>query len=386
MSEAEPAAKGGPAPGVGLVLGVIIPCRNEAAVIERKLRNLLDSRWPFSKRPHQIIVVDDGSEDDTVSIARAVCEELFANPAGNTRMTVPALARSVPAAARVIANDVRPGKAGTVQAGLDALGDEVDLIVLTDADVILRPPSLLLLEHAFRERPELGMACGRQEFVRDLASDGTCRGSGGGEPVDASDRYDRWTAKVRVKESRRGRLFSVHGQLLVWRTSLGLSPTPGIAADDLDLMLQARQRGVRIEIVPGPAFLEVKTSEPAAREAQELRRARAYLQVMKGRSPPADAPFADRMQLALYRNVPRIALLLWTLVLGLTLAAVLAWLPATNAPLWLRTALGLLAASAWLWLASPPGRHVLHLASVIRKARRMEAGATLGDRWDMARS
>ncbi|MHC4844797.1 MAG: glycosyltransferase [Planctomycetota bacterium] len=378
---------GGPPGGneIGLVLGIIIPAHNEAAVIERKLRNLHDCRWPFSKRPHQVVVVDDGSEDDTATIARALCDELFANPTGNNRMTVPALARGAPAAARVIGNETRPGKAGAIAAGLAALGDEADVIVLTDADVVLRPTSLLLLEPAFRERPELGMACGKQEFVRDLAADGSCRGADGGEPVDASDPYDRWTAKVRARESRKGRLFSVHGQLLAWRASLGLAPTPGIAADDLDLMLQVRQHGMLIEQVSGVTFLEVKTSDPAARDAQELRRARAYLQVMKDRNLPADAPLTDRLQLALYRNVPRTALLLWAGVTLLTVAAIVAFLPAAGVSLFVGVVLGVLALLAWLWLASPAGRHVLHLADVIRRAKRMEASGTLGDRWDMAR-
>jgi glycosyltransferase involved in cell wall biosynthesis len=386
MSSPPQAGASGPPGGneVGQVLGIIIPARNEAAVIERKLRNLMMSRWPFSKRPHQIVVVDDGSEDETASIARGLCESLFANPSGSNRMMVPALARSAPAAARVISNDVRPGKAGAIEAALAALGDEVDLFVLTDADVIIRPPSLLLLEHAFRDRPELGMACGRQEFVRDLASDGTCRGADEKEPVDASDPYDRWTAKVRAWESKRGRLFSVHGQLLVWRASLGLSPTPGIAADDLDLMLQARVHGVRIEIIPGPSFLEVKTSDPAAREAQEIRRARAYLQVMKERGLPADSPLSDRLQLAMYRNVPNTAPLLWTGMLALNTAAGMVWAQ-DHAPMWWRVLLGVLAGSGWAWLASPSGRHALHLAEVIRKAKRMQAGAPLGARWDMAR-
>ena len=44
---------------------------------------------------------------------------------------------------------------------------------------------------------------------------------------------------MRAFESRFGKLFSVHGQLMAWRSCLGILPTPGYAADDLDLMLQA---------------------------------------------------------------------------------------------------------------------------------------------------
>jgi GT2 family glycosyltransferase len=291
----------------GMVLGVIVPCRNDEAAIARKLHNLAQSRWPFSTQPHQIVIVDDGSTDGTAARATALCAELFPKPSGSTRMSVPSISHTTPAGARVVANARTPGRAGAVRTGLETLGSTVDLIVITDADVVLRPNSLLMFEAEFRRRPELGMLCGRQELVRDLMSDGSCRGADGKDPVAVAEAWDEWSARLRRWESERGRLFCVHGQLLAWRERLGLCPTPGEAADDIDLMFQVRSKGLRIEMLPGAAFLQIAPPPGAARTEWQTRRAKAWLAALRDRRSPSRAPAFDRWQLRFYRCVPMLA-------------------------------------------------------------------------------
>jgi glycosyltransferase involved in cell wall biosynthesis len=334
-------------------------------VIERKLANLAQVDWPRAPRPHRIVVVDDGSGDDTAARARALAPRL---EAGAVRL-------------EVRANDVRPGKSGAMEAGLRALRGTVDLVVLTDADVVLEPQALVALARAFAADPGLGMACAAQRFVRDLAADGSARGADGGEPRAAPGWYDRVTAGVRRLESRAGRLFSVHGQLLAWRAALGLTPTPGHAADDLDLMLQARLAGGDLRLVREARFLEVKTPAGARGDAQALRRARAYVQFL--RHPRLDelaarGPRGERLQVWAYRHLPTAAPWLVPAVLGagVLLAALLLPRP---------VALGVLLVALGVALGGP-GRRLLALLAVIRAADRCEAGATLSDRWETPRA
>jgi len=367
MSGAEDARPAPPATtsGAPARIGVIVPCRDEARVIGRKLANLAHANWPAhpAGAPHVVCVVDDGSRDQTAAAARE------------------ALAEPAPFELRVVANREAPGKAGAIRSALAELAGQtppVDLLVLSDADVVLRPDALTALRDAFAREPGLAMACGAQEFVRDLADDGTCRGADGGEPVSAAGLYDRWTARIRARESRVGRLFSVHGQLLAWRASLGLRPTPGVAADDIELMLQARTRGGpvnRVRLVASARFLERKTPAGDARESQALRRARAYFQVI-GRA--RGGGLLDRAHLWMYRVLPAAAP--W---LALGFAAALppvAWSLGGRAGL--AAALGVLALAG----ALPVGRRLASLLRLIARAWWRERRESISDRWEMERS
>jgi len=353
---------------VSAVLGVVLPCLDEAAVIERKLANLALLRWPAKAPgagPHRIAVVDDHSNDGTAARARDAAEKHFA---GRADVIVD-----------VIANAVRPGKPGAVATGIEHLEERVGLIVLTDADVVLAPDALVALAAAFAADAGLAMASGAQRFVRDLAGDGTPRSAILLPVQDASEPFDRWTARVRRLESRSGRLFSVHGQLLAWLSDLRLRPRAGIAADDLDLMLQVRSgdRGPRrVVLVPAAEFLEVKTPAGPARRNQALRRARAYVQLVRKGPALASDPIS-RAQWAFYRWLP---LATPALLLAVPMAGVLLFGILFGGGGALAAALLVL-----LVLTSPPGWRLAKLASRIREALRLEARASISERWETER-
>jgi glycosyltransferase involved in cell wall biosynthesis len=346
-------------------LAVLIPCRDEAEVIERKLANLALCGWPRASAPHLAIVIDDGSSDATREISERACERLR---------------RRGDVLARVIENRERPGKVGAIRSGLAAIAREADVIVLTDADVVLAPDALVEIARRFDEDPRIGMLSGAQRFVVDLAPDGACRNASGGELESAGGLYDRWTALARRCESRIGRLFSVHGQLLAWRASLELAPSDGIAADDIELRCEARTRGARIELAPRAVFYEVKAPAGEARRSQALRRARAYVQCMKSariRELARSFGALDRAQLAFYRRVPTATPLAFALAIVLAAVAVALWTPR-----WTAIAL---AAAFVAFLASAAGRRLIALFAVIRRAERLERSSTLSDRWQTAR-
>src|ERR1700722_19647613 len=48
-------------------LSVVVPCYNESGTIAELLKRVLESPWV-----EEVIVVDDGSTDDTLSIVKAV--------------------------------------------------------------------------------------------------------------------------------------------------------------------------------------------------------------------------------------------------------------------------------------------------------------------------
>ena len=342
-------------------LGLVIPCRNEARVIARKLRNLRQLDWPAGERTHRIIVVDDHSEDETSAIAQAAIDEL----------EFPSHVK-----VEVISNRVQPGKPGAVRAGLTQLGSSVSCCGLSDADVILDLGVPRQVLEAFEENAELVMLSGEQSFVDALPESGVPDES----MVAAADAYDRATAWWRGVESRFGALFSVHGQLLIWRTELGLEPELDLAADDLDLMLQARECRPRgeISLLPGATFFECKTPTGSARHAQALRRARAYVQVLQTRAMPPRQSIGRKIQWLGYRYLPFAApsATLVCMFMGLLIAALL-WGAAGCA-----IAGAVLLLGAW----TPPGQTWLRTMRMIRLAQRAEAQSTLGGQWEMARN
>ena len=344
-----------------LALGVLIPCRNEQSVIGRKLANLALARWPTTHALHRICVVNDGSTDGTEDRAREARAEFFGTRCG--------------VEVSVVNNDVRPGKSGAIECGLRELKG-VDIVVLSDADVILHPAALVRLSESFACKA-VGMVSGSQCFVQELADDGSVRGPGGAPLLRAGNLFDRATAIIRRVESRFGRLFSVHGQLLGWRACLGITPSAGVAADDIDLALSVRSLGARVCLCPAAQFFEVKTDARAEGGAQELRRARAYLQVMRLSDGSIGRNWLDRMQWWFYRFVP-IALPELSVYLPATVLAVLIY--TTD---W-QVCLGGLALFG-LFLISPAGRELYRVAGIIKNARACERNSSLSDSWEMER-
>jgi len=110
---------GGPRALTGPALGLIVPCRNEAAVLSRKLRNLAACDWPPGR--HRIVVVDDGSDDGSAELAARLGAELFGAP-------------GAPATLRVLPNADAPGKTGAIRTALRELHD-ADVLVL-DIDIV----------------------------------------------------------------------------------------------------------------------------------------------------------------------------------------------------------------------------------------------------------
>ena len=122
---------GNPAGEDACTISVIIPARNEAANIEACLRSICRQNYPAHL--FQVIVIDDGSEDDTFSIAGKVQE-------AGIQIICHRLAP--------IANNRAPKKRA-IETGIGMASGE--LIVTTDADCIAAPGWLSCIAACHRQ-------------------------------------------------------------------------------------------------------------------------------------------------------------------------------------------------------------------------------------------
>ncbi|MFN0206329.1 MAG: glycosyltransferase [Planctomycetota bacterium] len=237
-------------------IAIVIPARNEARVIAEKIHST--HRMHFPPLPigitHLAIVVDDESSDATLDIAKE---------------TVDLLQKRSNLEWRIIKNQFSPGKGGALRTGFGE-GAGFDIFVITDADAIVSENAPVSTAGAMR-RANVGVASGMQRYAAVLQN-----GIPGG---DRRDLYDIASEEIRALESRFGILFSVHGPWLAFRSAAGAEPREGIAADDLDLSLQIRERGWRAILLRDVIFYEWKPGGELL-EAQRIRRARAYFEVM----------------------------------------------------------------------------------------------------------
>lgn len=59
----------------GVVVSIIVPCYNEQDSLQPFMLEVLNVLRNYIKEPAEIILVDDGSDDDTLMILRRLCEE-----------------------------------------------------------------------------------------------------------------------------------------------------------------------------------------------------------------------------------------------------------------------------------------------------------------------
>ena len=109
-------------------ISIIIPCRNAAPYLAQTLGSALDQMRP----PDEVLVIDDGSDDGSLGLARRFeaavpsCVRVFSEPSGHASRT----------------------------RNLGASSTDADALMFLDADDVLRPDALGALEEALARRPE----------------------------------------------------------------------------------------------------------------------------------------------------------------------------------------------------------------------------------------
>ncbi len=202
-----------PAPAVLPFLSVIIPCHNEGASLPAKLADVRAADYPGDKL--EIVVVSDGSDDDTVAIAESV------------------------GGVRVVSWRDRRGKPAALNAGVAASSGEV--LVFTDANARVPPRSLRGLVAPFAD-PRVGGVCGEQVITRGASPERT---------------YWQLESYLKRLEAAVGSAVGADGSLYAVRRGLYRSVPEGrLIMDDFYVSLEVVAAGYRLAYAPAAVAYE----------------------------------------------------------------------------------------------------------------------------------
>ena len=201
-------------------VSLLIPAFNEAAAMERKIRNSLELLYPRDRL--EIVVACDGSKDETPAIAQRLAD--------GQRV-------------RALVFPVNRGKVATLNAGVPQLRGEI--VVFSDATAILRPDSLRRLVANFAD-PGVGAASGLYRVVKP---DDVSIGS-------SEDLYWRYESFLKVQESQLGSTLGGHGHLHAIRRALYPYPPSGTINDDYVIPMSVLRNGFRAVYEPDAMVYE----------------------------------------------------------------------------------------------------------------------------------
>jgi cellulose synthase/poly-beta-1,6-N-acetylglucosamine synthase-like glycosyltransferase len=199
------------------LVSLLIPAYNEARVMARKIENSL--ALDYAADCIEIVVVSDGSSDETVTIARST------------------------GGVRVIALPKNRGKVAALNAAVPQLRGEI--IVFSDASAMLAADAVRRLVENFAD-PAVGAACGRYRVVKSNEVN-----------IGASeDVYWRYEAFLKIHESRLASTLGAHGHLHAIRKELYPFPPAETINDDYVIPLAALARGFRAVHEPTAVVFE----------------------------------------------------------------------------------------------------------------------------------
>lgn len=223
-------------------VSIIIPARNEAAVIHHTIMNKLECAYPAEKR--EILVVSDASDDGTDEIVRTI---------GHPDV-------------HLIRQEPRKGKTSALNKAVMAAKGEI--IVFSDANSVYREDALQHLVNNFAD-PEVGYVTGRMSYFSP-------NGSG---IADSCGAYMKYENALRSLETRCGSIVGVDGGIDAVRRELYIEMSPDMLPDFV-LPLLVVERGYRVVYEPKAVLAEDALSSSGGEFRMRVRVALRALRAM----------------------------------------------------------------------------------------------------------
>ncbi|MFC2015005.1 glycosyltransferase [Chloroflexota bacterium] len=223
-------------------VSVIIPIYNEAGVIERRIDNLLALEYPDDK--FEIIVVDSGSNDNSLEIARRTGQN-------NSRVTI-------------LEEGERRGKASAINYGKSIAKGEI--ILVTDVNTIFDINVLKEITPHF-SKPDVGGVGGRFVPVND-----------DNNMFEASVYYWELESLIRRGESAWDSACLFHGEINAWRKDIIETDTEALA-EDLEMAIRINRKGLKIVYEPSAIAHE---PVPTTYKEQIIQKKRTVIGTIQG--------------------------------------------------------------------------------------------------------
>lgn len=194
---------------------IVIPAYNEAATIGDVIERCL-------KAGGEVIIVDDGSADDTAAVARRYQVEL-------------------------LRNEINFGKAASLMKGMRrAIERDADIIATMDGDGQHRPEDLALLMACAQDNPG-AIVIGSRLADRDAFPRARYIGN------RIADFWISWACGYRVEDSQSG--FRLYPANLIDRIKVPHGPERGFVFES-EILIEAARVGMRGVSTPIPALYE----------------------------------------------------------------------------------------------------------------------------------
>lgn len=295
-------------------ISIVIPAYNEAAVIQRKIRNTLETDYPLDHL--EIVVASDGSRDGTAVLAKELAD-------GEQ--------------VRVLDFPVNRGKIHVLNDAVRQLRG--DVVVFSDAACMLQPDSIPLLMKNFAD-PSVGAASGLYRIIKpDEAAIGS-----------SEDFYWKYETFLKIQESEIASTLGGHGQLNAIRRELYPFPAPSTINDDYVIPVSVIGRGYRAVYEPRAVVVE---------EAQEMTGFGRRVRIMAGNvqqlreMKPLLFPLRPLPLFFFISHKAARLLVPFAMIVALLANAVLLDRPIYLALFWLQVGFYILAALGMLWQLRP---------------------------------